>query len=524
MNDIEKDKRYADWPSTINAIFQRTYPGQLPPVRRDIHNVIIPLDFSNPADVELLTDEIQEFVKRKIPIRFGIVPRVKNDHGAEQAKVVYYLIRRYGRTTALKYLQASLKGAGRKFGAPEDKYIQKSTKDRQLRPDQTTLTLQEVLKDSELEVQVSAAKAYVARFGNADAPPILTNGVPIANTDEWMQAMSQRIGQDVREIQQEVNVNRYSDDFHLPDIFLAKATLRRNAYIVPEDEKEIRHINFGKFAKEVEDLPGFIASSDTIERELIHLTVLADFDTCEGLEQLLEAIVFQREHENIELAWLHVPTSPSPSTRVAGFKDNLLKALLKKTVDVNIAKTQIPDLSTRRQTYEEIYSTIARDSTPSIDNEIDASWAPFSKLVAEIGIAPGQKAVVLNGRVVGPMPSAARFEVDDFETLLAYERKKRLLPAATAIESMGLQDKAASAIDFARISNLIALSTVSDVPEGYFEAAPTVRTKVFKQWKTNTPLLRSVTRPQPLFKFTPPLILHLSLRRGGYQYSRSYRS
>lgn len=484
MNDVAKDKRYADWPSSINAIFQRTYPGQLPPVRRDIHNVIIPIDFANPVDVELLVEEVQEFVKRKIPIRFGIVPHIKSAASAEQVKVVYYLIKRYGRSTALSYLQLSLKGAGRKFGAPEDKYIQKAIKERKLRPEQTTLTLQATLQDAELESQVAAAEAYIARFGNSDAPPILTNGVPVANTDEWMQAMSQRIGQDVREIQQEVNVNRYSDDFHIPDIFLAKAALRRNAYIVPEDEKEIRHISFGKFAKDVEDLPGFIASSDTIERELVHLTIMADFDTREGLEQLLEAILFQRDHENLELAWLHVPTTNSPTTRVAGFKDNLLKALLKKTLDVNIGPSDIPDLSTRRLTYEEVYSTIARDSTPSIDDEINASWAPFSQLVTEVGIAPGQKAFVLNGRVVGPMPSSASFEIGDFETLLAYERKKRLLPAAAAIESMGIQDKAANAIDFARISNLVALSTISDVPEGFFEAAPTVRSRIFKQWKT----------------------------------------
>ncbi|KAK1061252.1 killer toxin resistant protein, partial [Friedmanniomyces endolithicus] len=65
MNDIEKDKRYMEWPSSISALLQRTYPGQLPPVRRNIHNLVITVDFSNYADVVTVTESLQNFVKRK---------------------------------------------------------------------------------------------------------------------------------------------------------------------------------------------------------------------------------------------------------------------------------------------------------------------------------------------------------------------------------------------------------------------------------------------------------------------------
>ena len=104
LNDIEKDKRYEDWPSYSSALLQRTYPGQLPSVRRDIHNVVIPMDLTDTKDVELLVESIQIFVKRKVPIRFGIVPAVGSQAAKDQASILYHLLDTYGLSTVLAYL------------------------------------------------------------------------------------------------------------------------------------------------------------------------------------------------------------------------------------------------------------------------------------------------------------------------------------------------------------------------------------------------------------------------------------
>ena len=104
LNDIEKDKRYEGWPSHSSALLQRTYPGQLPSVRRDIHNVVIPMDLTDIKDVELLVESIQIFVKRKVPIRFGIVPTVGSQPAKDQALVLYHLLDAYGLSAVLSYL------------------------------------------------------------------------------------------------------------------------------------------------------------------------------------------------------------------------------------------------------------------------------------------------------------------------------------------------------------------------------------------------------------------------------------
>ena len=87
-------------------LLQRTYPGQLPSVRRDIHNSIVPTDFSNPKDVTMVIDTLQGLVKRKIPIRWGLVPQATTPGAAAQAKVVYYLLDYYGLAAVMSYLQA----------------------------------------------------------------------------------------------------------------------------------------------------------------------------------------------------------------------------------------------------------------------------------------------------------------------------------------------------------------------------------------------------------------------------------
>jgi UDP-glucose:glycoprotein glucosyltransferase len=74
-------------------------------VARDIHNAIIPVDFSDPKQVFLVVETVADFVKRKIPIRFGLVPITRTEQAAEQAKVVYHLLETYGISALIEYLE-----------------------------------------------------------------------------------------------------------------------------------------------------------------------------------------------------------------------------------------------------------------------------------------------------------------------------------------------------------------------------------------------------------------------------------
>ena len=496
MNDVEKDKRYADWSDSIKSLLQRTYPGQLPPVRRDIHNLVVPIDFSDYVDVALVVENLQNFVKRKVPIRFGLVPRIKSPNAAEQAKTVYHLIENYGLGAALNYLEKSIVGAGRKYGPPQEQYLSKAIEERKLRRDGTALVLQDILRNDDLQGRLEAAQTYFRRLGTNDiTPPILVNGVPIPKTDEWFQVMSQRVGMDLRLVQNAVFEQQITEDSYLPELFLAKANIRRNPLVVPEDDKDIRHLNLGH-VPELTALPSVPANEDTIERELVHMTVVADLDIEDGLEQVLEALLFQREHENVELAILHAPSDSGTKAMIGSayeedtgeeFMLTLMatyNALLSEYQQANDLDEE-PPLSLRRSIYHQLTEVASMEWTPEMSEESRSRWAPFKRVLSAIGVQPGQKAVIINGRIVGPVLESTTLEAGDLEALFSYERKKRLLPASLAIQSLGLEDKASTPAAFAKISNVIAMSQVSDVPEGIFEAAPTIRSSIYKKWNSD---------------------------------------
>ena len=65
----------------------------------------MPLDLTDLQDTELLVETLQSFVKRKVPIRFGIVPVVKSPAATEQTKIIYHLLDTYGLATVLGYLE-----------------------------------------------------------------------------------------------------------------------------------------------------------------------------------------------------------------------------------------------------------------------------------------------------------------------------------------------------------------------------------------------------------------------------------
>lgn len=77
----------------------------MPAVRRDIQNVVMPLDFANPNDIEIVLEPLQSFIKRKIPVRFGIVPTLKSEASVLQAKVAYYLVETHGLGVYMRYLE-----------------------------------------------------------------------------------------------------------------------------------------------------------------------------------------------------------------------------------------------------------------------------------------------------------------------------------------------------------------------------------------------------------------------------------
>ncbi|KAI0165086.1 UDP-glucose:glycoprotein glucosyltransferase [Hypoxylon sp. FL1284] len=465
LNNIEKDKRYADYPKSLMSLMQRTYPGQIPPIRKDIFNLIVPVDFTKPDDLSLVVEQLQSFIKRLLPVRFGLVPLTPTKEAEERAKVVYHVLENYGLASLITYLDACRIG-----GQSEDAVFNRAVKNRTPKAEATALPFEGVLESEDHIQQVELARHWVERL-NADTevPPMFLNGLAIPRENNWLQMMSMRMSTDIQLIQQGIFMGQIDEDTWVPAIFLEGAPSRRNLYIFPEGENSLSILDVNKMYSEHNDLfdriPVIEASDDTSMETWATLTVVADLTSEQGLFLLASALSFRRNDPGVRLDVINNPLTPTKAYEFnALLKRDITKLLEDKNLDI-LERLQI---------------------LFSISNDVrdDGYNAALSRFLTEAAFTPGDQLLILNGRLVGPFASGSVFKSDDYDQLLGFERATRILPVYKAIDTLGLTDKVSGPLAAAKLTAVTALSTISDLPEGIFESAPTLRTAMFDDWNS----------------------------------------
>ncbi len=328
----------------------------------------------------------------------------------------------------------------RKASAPNKAVFEATVKNRKLRRDRSAVPLQVLLEPEASSDRLDAVRSYLSRLGaQGESPPVFINGVVLPRNDDWLQAMSTRVSQDLQAIQRGVFEEAFQEDSWLAGSFLAQATSRRNPLIIPEDANDLRFIDVGEIYrkyKELLDTLPQVAPGEVSKEDWAHLIVIADTDSDEGANLVREASAFSRQQQSIEMRHF-----PNPVT-----------------------------------------SQESNDINEELKDSVSAHWQTVQSLLRVLGLRAGEQALLLNGRLIGPIPPSTSFTTSDFTQLLEFERVKRLNPAATAVAALGLRDNIDSPLAASKLSSLIALSTVSDIPEGIFEAPPTLRLDAFDQW------------------------------------------
>lgn len=296
---------------------------------------------------------------------------------------------------------------------------------------------------------------------------MFVNGVPLAQTDEWLSMLSQRIGMDLRSIQKGVFEQIFQEDSWLPQYFLFQAAAKRNPLIIPENEKNITLVNMAEFEEWHGDIfktmPRVEVGDSSNKADWAHMTLVGDFDSDSGLALLRSVAQFRQEHPNVELVLIHNPQAGAEQSNAS---EDLLEAWIKSGHDVSS---------------EMLLAILAQEPTfsPTSANST-LFWKSAEPIYQALGLEPGQHGILVNGRFVGPISADQVFTKDDIEALVTYERTKRIEPLNKALEALELTAKIASPFDVAKIQSLVALSMISDVPEGIFESASTLRMDKFK--------------------------------------------
>jgi UDP-glucose:glycoprotein glucosyltransferase len=423
--------------------------------------------------MRLVVDQLRGFVQRKLNIRIGFVPIVNTIHSAEQARVLYYLQDSYGLSTSILYLEKSL--AANKLSAPSKSIFEAAIEGRNLRPDKTARAVSEVLQSEDYQDRVQAVKAWMTRLSaDTSSLPLLINGVVLPRSENWLQLMSQRVTSDLQTIQNAIFQDLFEHDSWVPSLFLASAVKRRNSLIVPEDEKDLRIFDVNKLLGDNQNLlnvmPHIEVSSDSTKQEWAHMTIIADMESDAGVKLLATAAIFRETNPAIELAIVHNP--------VSGVTGNGISYDLFARMQEN---------PTNALTVNDITGLLSSEKAVEVgpfEKAANKYWHQAAPFVKSLALQSGDSAILVNGRLVGPIPNSVDISNDDFIQLLSYERSKRSVPVYTSLEALSLSEKVSSPQDAAKVISMVAISTISDTPDGMFEQASTLRMAKFDVWNS----------------------------------------
>ncbi|PFH63296.1 hypothetical protein XA68_14948 [Ophiocordyceps unilateralis] len=465
LNDLENDSRYKDYPKSLMALLQRTFPGQIPQIGRNVFNIIAPVDLSTTEDVAFVS-QLVSIVRRGIPLRFGLVPLTSTAAAIAQAKVIFYLMENHTIETLFAYIDGLSESSASNVN---DKLFTDVVAGADSLTNVEKLSLSEIIQANFSAERMKSALHWVKRLrADTAVRPLFINGVVISRDANWMQTMSMKISGDLQIIQKQFFQGSLAEDSESSKIFLEGAISRRNPYISVESDKALRMLDVSRIYSEHGKLFGRIPVlepySESTKENWAVVTILADLTAVSGRELVLAAMEFKRSNPGVRLELIHSPEDSSKAPRV----NSALHAQVELLKDM--------------ESIDQLTKVVDSAEGESVDDDYAPALSAFLNMAK---VEAGRNTIILNGRVVGPISTDEAFTADDFQLLLEYEQGHRILPVYAAIDDLGLGDKLSCAMAAAKATSITALSTISDLPEGIFESAPTTRSTMYDSWNVS---------------------------------------
>ncbi|CEJ82885.1 hypothetical protein VHEMI02927 [[Torrubiella] hemipterigena] len=460
LNDLENDEQYKDHPKTPRALLQRAYPGTIPPVGLNIFHAVTPVDFDDSEDIEMLT-QLLTLVNRGITVRFGLVPALSSARLESTAKLVYYIMDTYGLPGLATLLEAKTNKADDKAALDHVATSNEPSADKKI------LELEKIQSSELYGEQVKSAEKWQSRLkaSAADGKVMFVNGAIHTRSESWMQSLGMQITEDLQTVQRAIFQGELTDEESIAEaVFLTSAALRRNPYLSGgEGKPQVLDVNaiYSNYEDLFQNTPTFEASKDSAKEFWAAFSIISDFTSAEGRALVLAALEFKRQNDGVRLDFVHNPAADAPTTGI--------QSALKTKED------ELKLVTDESQLGALVKSLESATSSTKVQKSLEL-------LLSSAKLLSGHNYVLLNGRVVGPILADAPFLADDFSLLLDIEHKARIAPVYAAAEDLGLSEKLTDPVSVAKITSLVARSTVSDVPEGIFDSAPSTRSTLYDKW------------------------------------------
>ncbi|KAG7229211.1 hypothetical protein INR49_013154 [Caranx melampygus] len=443
INNLETDHRYSSWPYNVQELLRPTFPGVIRQIRKNFHNLVIILDPTQENAAELL-GVAEMFYANNIPLRIGLVFVVSDEDdvdGMQDAGVA--LVRAYNYISDEVDSQSAFEAVISMFNqVPSGGQLSVGNVVKVLEKRFPYVEVSSVLgADSSYDSNRKDGRAYYEQTGVGPLPVVLYNGIPYQreqlDPDELETVTMQKILETTSFYQRAVYLGELATDHDVVDFIMNQPN------VVPRINPRVLSTS-----------RTYLDLSDTNDGYIRPVTfwVVGDFDKPSGRQLLYDAIRHMKTSNNVRLGMINNPsTGPSAQTspvaraiwaamqtQSANNAKNFITKMakeetataLQKGVDIGEFAVGGMDVSLFKEAYD----------GPKFDFLL--SHAAYCRDVLKL--KKGQRAVISNGRIIGPLEEDEVFNQDDFLLLESIILKTSGERIKSKVQQFGIEEDRAS--------------------------------------------------------------------------------
>uniref|UniRef100_A0A8C5S070 UDP-glucose ceramide glucosyltransferase-like 1 n=1 Tax=Laticauda laticaudata TaxID=8630 RepID=A0A8C5S070_LATLA len=484
INNLEIDSKYNSWPSSVQELLRPTFPGVIRQIRKNFHNFVLLLNPSHESSAELL-GVAEMFLSNHIPLRVGLVFVVDNSEdvdGLQDAGVA--LLRAYNyvaQEVDTNYAFQTIISMYNKVNAGDKLKVEHviSVLEKQY----PYVEVNSILGiDSAYDQNRKEGYSYYEQTGVGPLPIVLFNGMPLQkeqlDPDELETVTMHKILETTSYFQRAVYLGELSNDQDVVEYIMTQPNVvpRINSRILMSDREYLdltANNNFyvddyARFSTlDSKDKTAAIANSmtyltkkgmsskeiydDTFVRP-VTFWIVGDFDKPSGRQLLYDAIKHQKSTNFIRIGVIN-----NPSEDPAAEKTIIAKAIWAalQTQTSNNAKNFITKLLKEENAKK---LEVGTDITEFAVGGMEINTFKVAFKAPEVGfilshavycrdvlkLKKGQRAVISNGRIIGPLEAGELFNQDDFHLLENIILKTSGQKIKSHVQQLGVEEDLAS--------------------------------------------------------------------------------
>uniref|UniRef100_A0A8C3LXZ8 UDP-glucose ceramide glucosyltransferase-like 1 n=1 Tax=Chrysolophus pictus TaxID=9089 RepID=A0A8C3LXZ8_CHRPC len=480
INNLEVDSRYNSWPSSVQELLRPTFPGVIRQIRKNFHNLVLIVDPTHETTAELL-NVAEMFFSNHIPLRIGLVFVVNDcddvdglqDPGVALLRVYNYVAQEMDNNYAFQTVMSI--------------YNKVKTGD-QLKVEHVVSVLEkqypyvEVNSVLGIDSAYDQNRKYYEQTGVGPLPVVLFNGMPFQkdqlDPDDLETVTMHKILETTSIFQRAVYLGELSNDQDVVEYIMNQPNVvpRINSRILMADREylDLTAMNnfyvddFARFSTlDSKDKTAAVANSMTYltkrgmsSKEIyddsfvrpVTFWIVGDFDKPSGRQLLYDAIKHQKSSNNVRISMINNPSEEPNSSNTVVAKaiwaalqtqtSNNAKNFITKMAKEEIAKALEAGADILEFAVGGMDANIFKGFFESPKVDFILSHAIYCRDVLKL--KKGQRAVISNGRIIGPLEDGEMFNQDDFHLLENIILKTSGQKIKSQIQQLGFEEDLAS--------------------------------------------------------------------------------